>query len=124
MNHAVRIGTLIELDGNDLALETDVLGACPRQIILLTGAFRGVGPLHVIVGRVIRAGIEDLALFFIDGIANAMINPVFLLSAGGLNGLIGTMAEPKAVPGQMANLLRPKRGARKFSASPSVGGIS
>ena len=66
----------------------------------------------------------NLALFFIDGIANAMINPVFLLSAGGLNGLIGTVAEPKAVPGQMANLLRPKRAARKFAASPSMGDIS
>jgi O-antigen ligase len=65
----------------------------------------------------------NLALFFIDGIANAMINPVFLLSAGGLNGLIGTLAEPKTVPGQMTNLLRPKRGARKFAAIPSVGGI-
>ena len=51
-----------------------------------------------------------VALFMIDCLLNAMINPVYLLAAGGLAGFTGGATDP--APGQVAGAASPNRGEK------------
>jgi hypothetical protein len=65
----------------------------------------------------------NLGLFFVDGIANAMLNPVFILSAGGMIGLAGSTQPASTAVSSATCSYPPKRGVRKFSARPVAGAL-